>query len=173
MKRITILILMLILTITTACSKAPNQDHKNHAPQTPTPQNTADQGLNTRMPPTTDADLQIQIADLTENALFYPITLDGVYMEIIAVNIEGTVRTSLNTCQACYSSGKGYFVQEGTVLVCQNCKRRFRLTSLGIAADGCNPVPIAPENRTDTDTTVTISKGHIAQYKDMFLNWKQ
>lgn len=29
------------------------------------------------------------------------------------------IRTAFNTCQVCYSSGKGYYVQSGNVLVCQ------------------------------------------------------
>lgn len=36
-----------------------------------------------------------------------------------------TIRTAFNTCQVCYSSGRGYYVQEGNVLVCQNCGNRF------------------------------------------------
>jgi len=40
-------------------------------------------------------------------------------MEVLALKAKDrTIRTALNTCQVCYASGKGYYVQEGDVLVC-------------------------------------------------------
>jgi len=129
--------------------------------------------LNLRKPLTTDADLVIQIADITENALFYPIELDGVAMEVLAVKApDGSLRTAFNTCQQCFSSGKGYFVQEGTVLICQNCKRRFRMNQVGLEAGGCNPIPITDDDRTVTEKTITISKEFLQQAKETFANWK-
>jgi len=129
--------------------------------------------LNQRKPVTIDANLVIQIADITENALFYPIELDGVEMEVLAVKApDGTLRTAFNTCQVCFSSGKGYFVQEGTVLVCQNCKRRFRMAQVGLEAGGCNPIPITEDDRTVTDKTITISKEVLQKAQETFASWK-
>jgi len=148
---ITTLILMLLFTACTAQESA----------------------LNLRKPLTTDANLIIQIADITENALFYPIELDGVAMEVLAVKApDGTLRTAFNTCQQCFSSGKGYFVQESTVLVCQNCKRRFRMNQVGLEAGGCNPIPITNDDRTVTENTITITKETLQQAKETFANWK-
>ena len=130
--------------------------------------------LNQRKPAVTDRDLVIQTADITENALFFPVTIDGVRMEILAVKApDGTIRTAFNTCQVCYNSGRGYFVQQGTVLVCQNCGRRFRMSQVERQAGGCNPAPIFPANKTVTDSTITISMEYLSQARGIFASWKQ
>lgn len=133
-----------------------------------------DAGLNQRKPVTADRDLVINIADLTENALFYPVDIDGTRMEVLAVKTQdGIIRTAFNTCQVCYSSGRGYFVQTGTVLVCQNCGRRYRMSQVERQAGGCNPVPIFPANKTISDSTITISKEFLRQAKNIFAEWKR
>ena len=54
--------------------------------------------------------LTIKTDDLSEDAAFYPIEVDGTEMEVIAVkDAEGIVRTAFNTCQICYDSGNGYY----------------------------------------------------------------
>jgi len=131
-------------------------------------------GLNQRKPVIADRDLVIQVSDITENALFYPVDIDGMRMEVLAVKAsDGTIRTAFNTCQVCYSSGRGYFVQEGTVLVCQNCGRRYRMNQVERQAGGCNPVPIFPANKTTGDSTITISKEYLRQAKSIFASWKK
>jgi uncharacterized membrane protein len=133
-----------------------------------------DAGLNQRKPVITDRDLVINIADLTENALFYPVDIDGTRMEVLAVKTQdGIIRTAFNTCQVCYSSGRGYFVQTGTVLVCQNCGRRYRMSQVERQAGGCNPVPIFPANKTVSDSSITISKEFLRQAKIIFAGWKR
>ena len=62
---------------------------------------------------------------------------------------------AFNTCQVCYDSGRGYYVQEGDVLVCQNCGNRFSAEQVELIKGGCNPVPIDSENKTDDGTTIT------------------
>ena len=120
-----------------------------------------------------DTDLIIYKADLSENALFYPIEIEGVLMEVLAVKVhDGSIRTAFNTCEVCYQSGLGYFVQNGTVVVCQNCGNRYRMSQIGLEKGGCNPVPILPENKIETTETITISREHIIKYKHMFENWK-
>ncbi len=47
--------------------------------------------------------LIIKVDDLSEDATFYPIEVDGTEMEVIVVkDAEGTIRTAFNTCQICY-----------------------------------------------------------------------
>jgi len=129
---------------------------------------------NIRKPVIADRDLVIQTADITENALFFPVDIDGVRMEVLAVKApDGTIRTAFNTCQVCYASGRGYFVQSNTVLVCQNCGRRFRMNQVERQAGGCNPVPISPENKTVTAETITVSRKFLRQAKAIFQSWKQ
>jgi len=130
--------------------------------------------LNKKMPVIADQDLVVQIADVTENALFYPVDIDGTRMEVLAVRApDGTIRTAFNTCQVCYSSGRGYFVQTGTVLVCQNCGRRYRMNQVERQAGGCNPVPIFPADKTVTGTTITISKEYLRKAREIFASWKR
>jgi len=133
-----------------------------------------DAGLNSRKPVTANQDLVIKIADITENALFYPVEIDGTRMEVLVVKApNGTVRTAFNTCMVCYSSGRGYFVQAGTVLVCQNCGRRFRMNQVEVQTGGCNPVPIFPSDKTVTDTAITITQDYLKKAKGLFAKWKK
>ena len=56
--------------------------------------------------------LSIPTDELSENAKFYPVDVDGTEMEVIAVkDSTGIIRTAFNTCQICYDSGKGYYKQ--------------------------------------------------------------
>lgn len=117
--------------------------------------------------------LTIQTADVGSKASFYPITVDGTEMEVIAVRAsDGTVRTAFNTCQSCYTSGAGYYVQEGDDLVCQNCGYHFTPDQVEIQAGGCNPWPIFPENKTVTDDEIQISYAFLKDSVSIFENWK-
>jgi uncharacterized membrane protein len=128
-----------------------------------------DAKLNQRKELVINNDVVINISDITENALFYPVKIDDVIIEIIAVKApDGTIRTAFNTCQVCYSSGKGYFVQNGTLLVCQNCGRRFRMSQVETESGGCIPMPITKENKTITEKQIIIKKEFIKEYKTFF-----
>lgn len=117
--------------------------------------------------------LVIPRSDLSSTATFYPVEVDGTQMEILAVvDEEGTVRTAFNTCQVCYSSGRGYYVQEGNQLVCQNCGNRFTVDQVEVQTGGCNPWPIFPENKTVTEDTIEISYDFLAESSAIFANWK-
>ena len=119
-------------------------------------------------------DLTIPIADLSENAEFYPVEVDGTQMEVIAVkDSEGTIRTAFNTCQICYDSGNGYYKQEGDKLVCQNCGNSFTMDQVGQTSGGCNPWPILDEDRTVSEDTVQISYDFLKKSSDIFANWKR
>ena len=119
-------------------------------------------------------DIQIAKSQITETAKFIPYTVDGTNMELIAVKApDGTVRTAFNTCQVCYNSGRGYYKQEGNELVCQNCGNRFQIGQIEQQKNGCNPVPILNENKTDNGTTITITQSFLDQNKGLFSNWKK
>ena len=133
-----------------------------------------DTTMNLRKPAVADQDLVIQIADISENALFYPVDIDGMRMEVLAVKApDGTIRTAFNACHVCYSSGRGYFVQEGTVLICQNCGRRYRMSQVERNAGGCNPEPIFPANKAVSDSTITISIEYLKRAKTAFESRKK
>jgi uncharacterized membrane protein len=130
--------------------------------------------LNEVKPVIADRDLVIPIAEITENAVFYPVDIQGTRIEVIAVKApDGTIRTAFNTCQVCYGSGRGFYKQQGTVLVCQNCGNRFRMSQVEARSGGCNPVPIFKDNKTVTNTTITISREYLTRAKDIFARWKR
>jgi uncharacterized membrane protein len=121
-----------------------------------------------------DQDLVIQISDLSSTVQFYPVTIGGTKMEVLAVEApDGTIRTAFNTCQVCYSSGRGYYKQSGTYLICQNCGNRFRMSQVEIASGGCNPVPIFPANKTVDAEKIVISKEYLQKAKGIFAQWRR
>ena len=120
-----------------------------------------------------DADIIISRKEITETPSFFPAKIDGVDLEVIAVKgSDGIIRTAFNTCQICYSSGKGYYKVEDKRLVCQSCGNHFGMDELGVAKGGCNPVPITDEYRAVDDETITISKDFLSQAIVIFQNWK-
>lgn len=122
----------------------------------------------------TGGDLVIPKSEISETARFYPYKAGGVNMEVVAVKAsDGTIRTAFNTCQVCFNSGRGYYKQEGDVLVCQNCGNRFKMDQVEKIKGGCNPAPIMQENKTENGDNIVISKDFLAQNKDLFANWKQ
>ncbi len=111
---------------------------------------------------------------VTEEATFIPYQSGDTYMEVIAIRAsDGTVRTALNTCQVCFDSGRGYYKQEGDVLVCQNCGNRFTVDQVEVAKGGCNPVPIFEDDKTETADTITISDEVLTDYSILFSKWKR
>lgn len=117
--------------------------------------------------------LVIPISEITEAAGFYPVTVDGTNMEIIAVKApDGTIRTAFNTCQICYDSGRGYYKQSGGKLVCQNCGNQFAMSRVEVEAGGCNPWPVFEEDKTVTEEAVSISYDFLKASEQVFVNWK-
>lgn len=118
--------------------------------------------------------LVIDKSKITETATFFPYSDDGVRMEVLALKApDGTIRTAFNTCQVCYSSGRGYYKLDGTTLVCQNCGNRFAPDQVEVQRGGCNPVGITSEYKTETADTITIEKSFFDQTKEIFANWKR
>ncbi len=120
-----------------------------------------------------DQDIVIPISEITETAKFYPVDVEGTTLEVVAVKAsDGSIRTAFNTCQVCYDSGKGYYKQQGDLLVCQNCGNQFSMDRVEVEAGGCNPWPIFDENKTVTEDSITISYGFLKESKGIFANWK-
>lgn len=124
-----------------------------------------------------DADtgnMTIPISELSSKATFYPYQAGDVKMEVLALKAsDGTVRTAFNTCQVCYSSGRGYYKLDGTTLVCQNCGNRFSADQVEREKGGCNPVPITSEYKTESDGHIVINKDFLKQASAIFTNWKK
>ncbi|MDR1788186.1 MAG: DUF2318 domain-containing protein [Treponema sp.] len=130
--------------------------------------------LNKLQPLVKDADLVITVADVGADARFYPVDVDGTRIEVLVVKApDGTIRTAFNTCQACYASGRGFYKQQGTVLVCQNCGRRFRMSQVEVDAGGCNPLPIFAADKRVTAKTITVPLATLKKAKGYFRTWKR
>ena len=54
---------------------------------------------------------------------------------------DGVVRAAFDACDVCWPAGKGYY-QEGDVMVCRNCGRRFASVLVNEVKGGCNPAPL-------------------------------
>ncbi len=116
--------------------------------------------------------LTIPLASVTRTASFYPVVVDGTEMEVLAIRTAGgEVRTAFNTCQSCYTSGHGYYVADGTELVCQNCGFRFSAEEVGLEGrGGCNPWPIPASERAETGDSILIPYAVLADAKEAFSN---
>jgi uncharacterized membrane protein len=57
---------------------------------------------------------------------------------------DGVVRAAFDACDVCWPSGKGYY-QDGDVMVCRNCGRRFASVKVNEVKGGCNPAPLKRE----------------------------
>jgi uncharacterized membrane protein len=118
--------------------------------------------------------LVIPKAGISSRATFFPVTVDGVKMEILAVKAsDGTIRTALNTCQVCFNSGRGWYVQQGDVLVCQNCGNRFQVDQIELQKNGCNPIPITKDIKTEDAKAIMIQAAVLEQAKPFFGRWKR
>ena len=121
-----------------------------------------------------DWGIVIKKKDISYKAKFYPYIVNGKNMEIFAVKAsDGTIRTALNTCQVCYSSGRGYYKQENAVFICQNCGNQFRLDQIEKVKGGCNPIPILGADKADLGDSIGISKQYLASVAPYFANWKK
>ena len=54
---------------------------------------------------------------------------------------DGIVRAAFNACDVCFEAKKGYR-QDGDVMVCNNCGRRFPTNQINVVQGGCNPSPL-------------------------------
>ena len=121
--------------------------------------------------PTTNDGIIIDTTTLTTKVLFIDYVIDGTKMQVMSViDSNGTPRVALNTCQSCNGSPYAYFVQDGESIVCQNCGQYFAIDVMGIAKDGCNPIPV--EYNIDDDNII-ITNATLEQYASLFTNWKK
>lgn len=117
--------------------------------------------------------LVIPVDAVGETAQFYQVEVDGTEMEVLAIrDSAGRIRTAFNTCQSCYTSGRGYYVADGSTLICQNCGFQFTADQVETEIGGCNPYPIFPENKAETEESISISYDFLKQSASIFANWK-
>jgi uncharacterized membrane protein len=59
----------------------------------------------------------------------------------ILKSTDGVIRAAFDACDVCWPEGKGY-VQDGDVMICRNCGRRFESVKVNVVQGGCNPAPL-------------------------------
>ena len=77
---------------------------------------------------------------------------------------DGVIRAAFDACDVCWPAGKGYY-QDGDVMVCRNCGRRFASVLVNEVQGGCNPAPL---KRSLQGEQVVIRAQDILQGKQYF-----
>lgn len=119
-------------------------------------------------------DVVLKKEDITKNATFLTVDVDGTDVGLFAVLAEdGSIRTALDTCQVCNGSPKAYFTQSGDKFMCNNCGNKFHVNQIEQASGGCNPVPITMDIKEETENEVIIPYEYIKEQAIYFKNWKK
>ncbi|MGE5653498.1 MAG: Fe-S-containing protein [Bacillota bacterium] len=109
----------------------------------------------------------IPVSALSNKPFYMDATIAGTKMSLIAVKAQdGSIRTTLNTCEVCYRSPRGYYKTSGDYIVCQNCGNRFHISQIQVERGGCNPVPLF-NSKVDGDKLV-FSLDELAGMKKYF-----
>ncbi len=153
-KILSLLLLVLMFSLMTACSSKNEENAAVNTFITPTAENGA---------------ISVDTDSLSEHPIFVNFDSNGTIIQLIAVKAsDGSPRLSLNTCQACNPSPKAYFKEENGRLVCQNCGNIFTMDSVGSTSGGCNPMNIAYEI---SDDKITVNTADLDAYANSFSLW--
>jgi uncharacterized membrane protein len=92
-------------------------------------------------------------------------TDDGVVIRyFILRSSDNVIRAAFDACDVCWPENKGYS-QQGDVMVCNNCGRRFPSVRINEVRGGCNPAPL---NRKVENGIVIIQLADVLQGKRYF-----
>ncbi len=98
-------------------------------------------------------------------AHFYTYMVNGRPVEFFVVKSQdGVVRAAFNACDVCFQAKLGYR-QEGDVMICNNCGRRFPTDQINEVQGGCNPSPLT---RTMSGDSIIILDTDLAQGLSFF-----
>jgi uncharacterized membrane protein len=77
----------------------------------------------------------------TSQAKFFEATLPNntTTRFFVVKTSDGLYRAALDACQVCFDAHKGYY-QDGNVMVCKKCGRRFPISGIGYGTTGCHPM---------------------------------
>ncbi len=93
-------------------------------------------------------------------------TPDGITVKyFILKSSDGVVRAAFDACDVCWPAGKGSF-QDGDVMVCRNCGRRFQSLKVNEVKGGCNPAPLKRQVVGDQLVIQVSDIGEGRQYFD-------
>jgi len=113
-----------------------------------------------------DGAVQLPLATFDDyKAHFYTYMVNGRPVEFFVVKSQdGVVRAAFNACDVCFQAKLGYR-QEGDVMICNNCGRRFPTDQVNEVQGGCNPSPL---NRTISGDSLIILDTDLAQGLSFF-----
>jgi uncharacterized membrane protein len=99
-------------------------------------------------------------------ARFYQYPADnGINVRFFVLkSSDGVVRAAFDACDVCWRAGQGYY-QEGDIMVCRNCSRRFASVKINEVKGGCNPAPL---NRMVVDGRVVLQVTDILEGRQYF-----
>jgi uncharacterized membrane protein len=112
------------------------------------------------------AEVRLPVAQFEDGeARHFDHQFDGLTVRYFIVkSSDGVVRAAFDACDVCWPAGKGY-VQEGDVMICRNCGRRFASTQINEVKGGCNPAPL---KRVIDGDQLVIQVADIAEGKSYF-----
>lgn len=87
--------------------------------------------------------VKIPVSEVSDGtAHFYSYDAGGTQVKyFVLASADGTLRAAFDACDVCFAQKKGYH-QEGDVMVCNNCGRRFPSDRINVEEGGCNPSPL-------------------------------
>ena len=75
--------------------------------------------------------VKVPLSQLSGQAKFFEYSSGGATIRFFAVKAsDGSIKTAFDACDVCFANKKGYR-QEGDFMVCNNCGKRFAISSLG------------------------------------------
>ena len=99
------------------------------------------------------------------NARHYEYKTDDFTIKYFIIkSSDGVLRAAFDACDVCWPAGKGYF-QQGDVMVCRNCGRKFASILVNEVKGGCNPAPLT---RTVEGDQLIIKVKDILEGKQYF-----
>ena len=117
--------------------------------------------------------LNILLEDVHEGLNYFHAYVDDIYMEMLVVRIDDTIRTAYNTCERCYVLGHGYFIiDDEDGIFCFQCKMPVDIEEIGVKSSGCHPIPILEDQIVITEDLIQIPYETLSPNTHWFLNWK-
>jgi len=111
----------------------------------------------------------IKSADLSKDKVSFLYINEDSKIELLAILGEnGEVKVSFGTCQSCNGSPYAYYVQKGSLLVCNNCGQSFPVSEVGESAGGCHPIPIPEEIITRTEDGIILDTEALMKAEELF-----
>lgn len=80
---------------------------------------------------------------------------------------DGVIRAAFDSCDTCWSAGKGYR-QQGDLMVCNNCGQAFPSVGINEVRGGCNPAPLT---RTVKGTKVIVKASDIVRQGSFYFDF--